>query len=101
MVLLLLLFALVGKMTYSERASFISLQRWAKEDPTAQAKTGQAGLKDKFLREVDEHAAESGETLTEAERQRRANVRYRLHMKAIRRLRTMRANGEQPSTQAS
>lgn len=75
------------KMTVSEQRQYAALSRWAKEDPTANAERGQRGLRDKFLREVDEHAAESGEQLSETERQRRAAVRYRLHMQAVRRAR--------------
>lgn len=65
-----------AKMTPSERAQWAALNRWAKEDPTANAERGQAGLRAKMVRLVDEHAAEAGEQLTETERQRRADVRY-------------------------
>jgi hypothetical protein len=75
------------KMTPSEIAQHAALIRWAKENPTVNATRGQAGLRAKMLRLVDEHAAETGEELTEHERQRRADVRYRLHMMAIRRRR--------------
>lgn len=76
-----------AKMTPREVAQNAALHRWAKEDPTANAVRAQAGLFARFLREVDEHAAAAGERLSESERERRAGVRYRLHMKNIRRLR--------------
>lgn len=82
-----------GRMTPSERGEWAALNRWAKEDPTINAARGQQGLRAKMLREVDGHAAEQGETLTEAERQRRADVRFKLHMKSVRRARTNRAAG--------
>lgn len=86
-----------ARMTPSERGQWAALSRWAKEDPAANAARGQDGLRAKFLRQVDEHAAETGEQLTEHERQRRADVRYRLHMKAVRRQRPNRS----ASTEAS
>lgn len=82
-----------SKMTPSEVGSWAALNRWAKEDPAANAARGQRGLQDRFLREVDEHAAALGEELTEAERQRRAVVRFKLHMKAVRRARTLKSSG--------
>jgi hypothetical protein len=78
------------KMTPSEVATNAALTRWATEDPTVNAVRGQAGLRAKFLREVDAHAAGKGEELSEAERQRRADVRYKLHMRSVRRARTVR-----------
>jgi hypothetical protein len=49
------------------------------EDPKANAERGQRGLRDRFLREIDEETP----GLTEKERQRRPDVRYRLHMKRL------------------
>lgn len=72
-------------MTPSEVGRNAALHRWAREDPTATAVRGQAGLVRRFRTEVDAHAAANGETLTEQERERRTKVRYRLHMQAIRR----------------
>jgi hypothetical protein len=78
---------LANPMTPSERGRYAALSRWAKENPIVNATRGQQGLRARFLREVDEHAASVGEELTEKERQRRADVRYRLHMQTIRRQR--------------
>lgn len=61
-------------------ASIAALTRWSKEDPAANAARGQAGLRAKFLAEID--AEFPG--LDEVERQRRAEARYRAHMKRIR-----------------
>ena len=71
------------KMTPSDRGQIAALARWAVEDPAANAARGQAGLRAKFLAEVDTDAAARGEALPEAERQRRADVRYRLHFKRM------------------
>ena len=68
----------------SMRASIAALTRWSKEDPTVNAERGQAGLKAKFVAQVEADAAERGETLTEAERDRRAAAAYRAHMKRLR-----------------
>ena len=57
----------------STRGRIAALQRWANEDPKANAERGQAGLRAKFYNQTDP-------TLPEAERQRRADVLYRLHM---------------------
>jgi hypothetical protein len=97
MSLLVLLFhLLLFALSPTERASVAALHRWSREDPKANAERGQRGLRDRFLREVDEH--EPG--LAEAERQRRADVRYRLHMKrlaiASRNARASRTPDEQP-----
>ena len=64
----------------SLRASIAALARWSREDPAAQAAKGQAGLRAKFLAEIDEEFP----GLAEQERQRRAEARYREHMKRIR-----------------
>lgn len=64
----------------SLRASIAALTRWSKEDPTANATRGQAGLRAKFLAEID--AEFPG--LAEEERHRRAEARYKAHMRRIR-----------------
>lgn len=64
----------------SMRASIAALTRWSKEDPAENAARGQSGLKAKFLREIDEEFP----GLTEQERNRRAEARYKAHMKRIR-----------------
>ncbi len=71
-------------------ASIAALARWKGESPTENAIRGQAGLRARFLREVDERAAGKGEELTDAERDRRADCAYREHMKRVRRVRTVR-----------
>lgn len=72
----------------SLRASIAALSRWAREDPQANAERGQAGLRAKFLAEVDAH--EPG--LPEPERQRRADAAYRAHMKRLSYGRSRRAS---------
>lgn len=57
------------------RSQIAAHARWAAEDPAENAARGQAGLKDKFLREVDPAGV-----LPEAERQRRAQSAYKAHM---------------------
>jgi hypothetical protein len=64
----------------SMRARLAALARWSREDPTATAVRGQAGLRAKFLAEI---VAEFPD-LAEAERERRAAVRYREHMVRVR-----------------
>ena len=64
-------------------ARIAALTRWSRENPTAAAQRGQRGLVESFLARVDEEAAERGETLSDAERQRRAEVLRRLHMVRI------------------
>jgi hypothetical protein len=67
----------------STRARIAAYARWGQEDPAAAAARGQAGLRAKFLREVVEAAAAAGVVLTDAERDRRADCRYREHMTRI------------------
>ena len=62
-----------------QRARIAALARWAKEDPAETAARGQAGLRNKFLAEVD---AESP-GLPEQERYRRAEVKRKLHMQRL------------------
>lgn len=58
------------------RARQAALARWSKEDPTANAHRAQAGLLDKFRREI---TAEQPD-VTEPELTRRAEARRRQHM---------------------
>lgn len=58
-------------------ARLAALTRWSREDPTRQARIAQAGLRERFAREVDEEAAEAGETLLPAERERRIECKRR------------------------
>lgn len=58
------------------RARQAALARWSKEDPTVNARRAQAGLLDKFRREV----AELDPDVTEPELTRRAEARRREHM---------------------
>jgi hypothetical protein len=80
------LLAVLTPKQRSQRASIAALSRWAREDPAANAARGQAGLRARFLREVDEESPD----LPEAERQRRATTLYRLHFKRLRYLRSRR-----------
>jgi hypothetical protein len=57
-------------------ATIAALSRWANEDPKANAERGQAGLRRKFYDQTDP-------SLTESERQRRADVLYRLHFQRM------------------
>lgn len=59
-----------------QRARIAALTRWSKEDPTTNARRAQAGLLDKFRREI---LAEQGD-ITEPELTRRAEARRRQHM---------------------
>lgn len=63
----------------TQRAKYAALIRWSRENPRESALRAQAGLLDKFLREVDAH--EPG--LPEAERLRRAECLRRAHMKKL------------------
>jgi hypothetical protein len=63
----------------SIRASIAAHTRWAREDPSASAARGQAGLLARFGREVRE--AEPG--LTEAEYERRAASAYKAHFQRL------------------
>jgi hypothetical protein len=58
------------------RASAAALTRWSREDPSANAARGQAGLLARFEREA--RAAEPG--LTDTEYARRAECARRAHM---------------------
>jgi len=60
------------------RASIAANTRWSREDPTANAERGQAGLVAKFRREVD-----PDNQLPDAERERRALSAYRAHMQRL------------------
>ncbi len=60
------------------RARIAASVRWSREDPSATAARGQAGLIDRFRREVDPDG-----TLPEAERERRAQSAYRAHMSRL------------------
>lgn len=60
----------------TQRARMAALARWQKEDPTTNARRAQAGLLDKFRREI---VAEQGD-IDEPELTRRAEARRRLHM---------------------
>ncbi|MEW2382327.1 hypothetical protein AB0873_09575 [Micromonospora sp. NPDC047707] len=60
------------------RAQIAANTRWSKEDPTAAAEKAQAGLLEKFRREVDPN-----NELPEAERERRAQAARRAHMQRL------------------
>lgn len=59
----------------SQRARLAALTRWSKEDPSANAARGQAGLLAKFEQQVDPN-----NELPAPERQRRAQAARRAHM---------------------
>lgn len=59
-----------------ERARLAALARWSREDPKINARRAQAGLLDKFRRQVTEHDPH----VTEPELTRRAEALRRLHM---------------------
>jgi hypothetical protein len=61
------------------RARLAAHARWSQEDPTGNAKPAQAGLLDRFRREI---VAEQGE-VAEPELTRRAEARRREHMARI------------------
>jgi hypothetical protein len=63
----------------TQRARIAALTRWSREDPRAQAQRAQAGLLDKFRREV----LEEFPGLQEPELSRRAEARRRLHMERL------------------
>lgn len=60
----------------TQRARLAALTRWSKEDPAANAARGQAGLLDRFRREVLEHDS----TVVEPELTRRAEATRKAHM---------------------
>ena len=62
-----------------QRARIAALERWSREDPKANAERGQAGLLDKFRREV----LDESPGLVEPELTRRAEVRRRAHMQRL------------------
>lgn len=59
----------------SLRARAAAHARWSREDPSTNARRGQAGLRKRFLDEVD-----PSRELPEAERERRADQALRAHM---------------------
>lgn len=62
-----------------QRARIAALERWSREDPTANAARGQQGLLDKFRRQIlDEFPG-----LVEPELTRRAEARRRAHMQRL------------------
>lgn len=63
----------------SQRASIAALARWSREDPAPTAKRGQDGLLARFRAEI---AAEFP-GLSEAELNRRTEVRRREHMRRL------------------
>jgi hypothetical protein len=63
----------------SLRARLAANARWSKEDPLPTAKRAQAGLLDRFRREI---VAEQGD-ITEPELTRRAKARRREHMQRL------------------
>ena len=63
----------------SRRASIAALERWSRENPTANAACGQAGLRARFERE----AREADPGITDAEARRRGECAYRAHMKRM------------------
>lgn len=62
----------------SQRARLAALTRWSKEDPSANASRGQAGLMARFERQVDPN-----NELAPAERQRRAEAARKAHMLSL------------------
>lgn len=65
------------------RAQVAALTRWSKEDPQATAGKLRRGLRLRWEADVDKAAAAAGETLTPAERQRRAIAAQKAHLKRI------------------
>lgn len=60
-------------------ASVAAFHRWARHDPRAHGQVMQAGLLDKFRREVQEHDS----TVVEPELSRRAECLRRAHMRRL------------------
>lgn len=82
-------------MTPEERsraATRAALIRWSKEDPTPNARRGQAGLLRKFEREVDPE-----QQLDPLERRRRAECARRAHMIGLAQKRYARAASNSPA----
>lgn len=63
----------------AQRARIAALTRWSKESPAANAARGQAGLHERFRREV----LAADPTVTEPELTRRAECLRRLHMQRL------------------
>ena len=63
----------------SALASLAALERWSREDPRPQAQRAQAGLLDKFRRQIADESPDIGEP----ELTRRAEARRRAHMKRL------------------
>jgi hypothetical protein len=63
----------------SQRARIAALERWSREDPSANAARGQAGLLDKFRRQILEEFPD----LQDPELTRRAEARRRAFMQRI------------------
>jgi hypothetical protein len=63
----------------SQRARIAALRRWSQEDPHANAVRAQAGLLERFRREI---LAEQGD-IAEPELARRAQARRREHMQRL------------------
>lgn len=63
----------------SQRGRIAALTRWSKENPAANAARGQAGLLDKFRREV----LADDPTVVEPELTRRAEAKRKLHMSRL------------------
>jgi len=62
----------------TQRARIAALTRWSQEDPKANGERGQAGLRAKFVDQVDPNRV-----LPDAERQRRAEAARRAHMQRL------------------
>lgn len=62
----------------SLRARIAANRRWSQEDPAPTMERARAGLRAKFLREVDPDGV-----LPDAERERRADARWRAHMQTL------------------
>lgn len=62
-----------------QRARLAALTRWSRESPAATVAAGQAGLLDKFRRQVQEHDPE----VVEPELTRRAEALRRAHMVSL------------------
>lgn len=60
----------------TQRARIAALTRWSRENPAANAARGQAGLLDKFRRDVQE----ADPTVVEPELTRRAEAARKAHM---------------------
>jgi hypothetical protein len=81
----------------TQRARIAALTRWSQEDPAANAARGQAGLLEKFRREV--LAADPG--VVEPELTRRAEAARRAHMVRLNFQRSRRAQRTSDLPEAS